>query len=61
MKGCLTVIEAKLLQPVKKTVYSLLTYGANCSYLDLLTFGASATQCKPAKKGDPATVGRLPL
>ena len=43
MKGYLTVLEAKLLQPLSKTFYSFPTDGANCGYLDRLIFGASTT------------------
>ena len=61
MKGCLTAVEAKLLQLVNENFCLIPTDDASCSYLDRLTFGASTTQCKPAKKGDPMTVGQLPL
>ena len=62
MKGCLTVVEAKFLQPISKTFCSVPTNGANCCYLDRLTFGASTTtQCQPSKKGNPVVVGQSPL
>ena len=50
MKGYLTVLEAKLLQPVSETLCSFPIDDANCCYLDRLTSKASAAQCKPAKK-----------
>ena len=50
MKGYLTVIEAKLLQSVNETFCSIPTNGANCCNLDPLISGASAAQCKPAKR-----------
>ena len=50
MKGYLIAVESKLLQPVKETFYSVPIDGANCCYLDRLTSGASAAQCKPAKR-----------
>ena len=48
MKGNLTVVEAKLLQPVSETFCSVPIDGVNCCYLDHLTSGVSMTQCKPA-------------
>ena len=60
MKGYLTVIEAKLLKHVSKTYYSFPTDGANCCYLDRLTSGASARQCKPIKKGGLVAEGWPP-
>ena len=50
MKGYLTTVEAKLLQPVNETFYLVPTYGANCGYLDRLISGASRTQYKPVKR-----------
>ena len=58
MKGYLTVVEAKLLQPVSETFYSFPTDEVNCHYLDCLTSGASVAQCKPVKKGG-SNGGRL--
>ena len=43
MKGYLTIVEHKLLQPVNETFYSIPIDGANCCYLDRLISGASAT------------------
>ena len=60
MKGYLTIVEAKLLLNVSNMFCSIPIDNTNCCYLDRLTFMASAMQCKPTKKGDPATVGRLP-
>ena len=59
MKGYLTVVEAKLLQPLSDTFCSFPTNGANCRYLDRLTSRASTVQCKPAKNGNPAATGRF--
>ena len=50
MKGYLTIVEAKLLQPVSETFYSFPTDGDNCCYLDRVTSGASTEQCKPTKR-----------
>ena len=48
MKGYLTVVESKLLQPISEAFCSVPTDGANCCYLDHLTFKALTSQCKPA-------------
>ena len=61
MKGYLTVIEAKLLQPISETLCSFPTDDTNCCYLNHLTSRASATKCKPAKNGDPVAMDRPPL
>ena len=52
MKGCLTVVEAKLLQPISETFCSIPTDNANCCYLNHLTSGASKAQCQPTKFDD---------
>ena len=54
-------VGAKLLHVVDETFVSIPTNGANCRYLDCLTFGASATRYKPTKKRGPAAVCRPPL
>ena len=62
VKGYLTIIEAKLLQPVNETFFFVPTDGANCCCLDRLYSWASAMQRKPAKrKGGPTMVGCQPL
>ena len=40
MKGCLTAVEAKLLEPIYETFCSIPTDDVNYCYLDLLTSGA---------------------
>ena len=41
VKGYLTVLEAKLLQPLSQTFCLFPIDDANCGYLDRLIFGAS--------------------
>ena len=60
-KGYWQVVGAKLLRVVDETFCSIPTDGTNCCYLDRLTSRASATRCKPAKKGGLTTVFRPPL
>ena len=61
-KGYCKAVAAKLLQVVDETFCSGPTEGANCYYLDRLTFGALAAQCKPAKhKRGLAAMCRPPL
>ena len=50
-KGYWKAVGAKLLPIVVVTFCSIPTNGANCRYLDHLTFGASTPRCKLAKKG----------
>ena len=59
MKGYLTVVEAKLLQPLSETFCLFPTNGVNCRYLDRLTSRASMVQRKPAKNGNPTAAGRF--
>ena len=62
MKGYLTVVEAKLLQPISDIFCSFSTDNANCCYLDYLTSYASTAGCKPAKNwrsGDGGSVASL--
>ena len=47
MKGYLITVEAKLLQPVNKTFYSIPTDDANGCFLDRLTSGASIVMPLP--------------
>ena len=49
--GYWIVVRAKLLHVIDETFCSIPTDSGNCRYLDRLTFGASATCCKLAKKG----------
>ena len=49
MKGYLIAVEIKLSQPLNETFCSVPTDDANFCYLNCLTSGALAAQCKPAK------------
>ena len=55
-KGYWIVVGVKSSPVVNETFCSILTDGANCCYLDRMTSGASATRCKPVKKGGLAAV-----
>ena len=48
--GYWIAVGAKLLHVVNETFCSIPIDGANFRYLDRMTFGALAAQCKPAKK-----------
>ena len=50
-KGYWKAVRAKLLYVVDVIFCSIPSYGANCHYLDRLSFEASTAQCKLAKKG----------
>ena len=49
-KGYWKTVGAKILRVVDETFCSIPTDDTSCCYLDRLTFGASTTRCKPAKK-----------
>ena len=61
VEGYWIAVVAKPLHVVDENFCSVLTDDTNCKYLDRLSFGASTTQCKPAKNGGPTEVCRPSL
>ena len=54
-EGYWITVGAKPSHVVDETFCSIPTYGANCCYLDRLTFEASDARCKPVKQKEGPT------